>query len=170
MSIFLFLIVSSASLYDRGFVMPNAQPTNSADLLEGIVDEDVSLGHVVPKAPGTSPSKADTKTKYAGLLKEDLRGKWVRKEPKKLPVSKLTFDDSLHNGDLKTRDSKVGVLHRGKQETNPPYPPAIVWCWLHGGVYYVSCAVELMRQTSFVLFPRCGTLLVSCYHQTHCFL
>ena len=43
---------------------------------------------------GVSAKKVGQKRTHEGDLKEDLHGKWVRKELVKIPVAKLRFDDS----------------------------------------------------------------------------
>ena len=90
--------------------MLSGQPTHLAHLLEGTIDEDLSLSQVAPKSLGAT--KASTKRKYHGLLKEDRPVKWVHKDLRKVPVCKVRFDGSVHHGQARTRDPKVVVLLR----------------------------------------------------------
>ena len=53
------------------------------------------LSQVVSKAPRHSPKKEESKRKYEGPLKEDLRGKWVKEDLVEIVVSNLRFSDKL---------------------------------------------------------------------------
>ena len=87
-----------------------------------------------------------------------------------MPVSKLRVDDSVHHGQTRTRDAKVVVLRRQNLQAYPPTRPITILSWWDAGVYYMSCAVELMCLKSPVSFLRCSPLLLLYCHQTQCFL
>ena len=87
-------------------------PTESPAAAERASNHDLTLSHVVPKPPGSGPKTASLKRKYEGLLKEDLCGKWVRKELQKLQVSQPRFDDPMLHGQTRTRDPKLMQMRR----------------------------------------------------------